>query len=321
MNKIDYCPMCKSKYLEVLKKLQFSYPGGNIYENLLDMRYVRLWILFDKILGSRNSVKFHSTLCKSCGFIFTNPRFMAEEISVKYATINELGSAKKRYQKYPPSKLGMRANRIYSLVTSICQPKGKIKILDYGGAWGYNLIPFVKVGDLGYILDYEKWNLPSGIKYLGRDLIDLKPNCQLSRNDLFDVILCLHTLEHAIEPMDLLQSLSAHLFDPGLLYVEVPLGCFREYKNINEPLTHVNFFSEQSLYKGFQSIGLNIIHLSTAYQWVMRENIWCVNIIGSKGRKNIITKSIGQQMRNIQYYWPLFVNKMRKILGRCVRDE
>lgn len=313
MKEINSCPMCRSKNLEVLKELEFSYPGDEVHENLSDMRYVRLWILFERILGNKNGVKFHSILCKSCGFIFTNPRFTPEEISAKYATIDSLGFVKERWLKHPPSKLNLRSNRIFSLITSVHQPKSKMKVLDYGGASGYNLMPFVKCGHSSYILDYEKWNLPSEIEYLGRGLTDLKPD------DSFDVILCLHTLEHATEPMDMLKGLSAHLSDCGVLYVEVPLGCFREYRNINEPLTHVNFFSEESAYKSFRSLGLNIVHVSTAYQWVTHEKSWCVNIVGCKGnQKNVVVacKSTGQQMKSIQYYRPLFVCKIRRLLGK-----
>ena len=308
MNRIDYCPICKSKHLDILKRFRYCYPGGKISENVLDMRYVRLWILFEKILRHREPVEFNSVLCKSCGLIFTNPRFSSEEISIKYAWINNLQSVKKLYRDNPASKLDVRSNRIYSLIKKLHSSQGKMRVLDYGGAWGYNLLNFVKAGDLGYILDYEKWDIPAGIEYMGRDLMDLE------QKDLFDVILCLHTLEHAIEPMEMLCGLSNHLSEQGLLYVEVPLGCLREYKNINEPLTHVNFFSEESLYKSFRSLNLNVLHLSTAYQSITLDSQWCINIIGSKDRKNNISryKTTKKQMNDLKYYVPLFGKKIMK---------
>lgn len=220
MIKIARCLLCGNGNLKVLKTFKFFYPGGHVHENLLDIRYVRLWVLFEKILKDRNSIEFQMMLCQSCGFIFANPRFTQEEVSIKYATINALGSVKKRYQVHPAYNLDVRANRIYSLITSLQRLKVKDKILDYGGSQGYNLSLFVLNRALCYILDYEKWDLPSGIEYLGEDLQNLQPN------DLFDMILCLHTLEHVIEPMPFLRGLSDHLSGNGLLYVEVPLGCF-----------------------------------------------------------------------------------------------
>lgn len=305
---VNKCPMCNSKDLEVIKTTRFFYPGDRAKDHLIDIKYVRLWILFEKILNSKSPVEFYSTLCRSCGFIFTNPRFTAEEISIKYAIINELGSVKKRFKEHPAFNLDRRAKRIYLLIRSLREAKGKpYRILDYGGALGYNLVPFVENGDACYILDYEKWNLASGIEYLGKDLTALQ------NDDSFDVILLLHTLEHVPKPNRFLQDILAHLSESGLLYVEIPLGCFREYKNLAEPLTHVNFFSEESIYKGLRSIGLSIVYLLTEYQWVTHGKMWCINIVGSRRkRENVITryKTTKYQMDNIGYYWQLLVNKM-----------
>ena len=176
MIRATQCPMCRGNNLEVIREAKFFFPGTDIEKNLIDIRYERLWILFEKILKDRSPLELQVMLCKSCGFIFTNPRFTVEEMSIKYAVINELGSVKKRYQVSPPSNLDARARRIYSLTMGLMKIKNKgLKILDYGGAWGYNLIPFVESGNqFCYILDYEKWDLPYGIEYLGEDLVELQ---------------------------------------------------------------------------------------------------------------------------------------------------
>lgn len=313
MIRATQCPMCKGNNLEVIRENRFFFPGAGIKRNLIDIRYERLWILFEKILKDRSPVELQVAICQSCGFIFTNPRFTAEEMSVKYAAINELGSVKKRYQVHPPLNLDARGRRIYSLTMGLRKTKNKrLRVLDYGGAWGYNLIPFVGSGSLCYILDYEKWHLPDGIEYLGEDLVELQPN------ELFDVVLCLHTLEHAIEPMSLLQGLSTHLSEFGLLYVEVPLGCFHECKHLAEPLTHLNFFFEESIYKGLRSIGLGIVHLSTAYQWITNGNMWCINIVASRRDRNMVTKykTTRHQMNDLGYYWQPEIGKIVGIARR-----
>lgn len=311
MIRLTLCPICGCETFKIITKRKFFFPGEKVEENLIDLKYVRLWILFEKILKDRNPVEFQVMLCQACGFIFTNPRFTAEEMLVKYAAINELGSVKKRYQVHPPLNLDVRAKRIHSLMVGLMKTKNKrLKILDYGGAWGYNLIPFVESGNLCYVLDYEKWQLPAGVEYLGKDTMDLQSS------DLFDVVLCLHTLEHAIEPIKLLHDLSAHLSECGLLYVEVPFGCFHEWKHLMEPLTHVNFFSEESTYKGLRSIGLGIGHLSTAYQKVTHKKMWCINAVASKGGENVITKfkSTRRQMRDIRYYWQPGISKVLRVI-------
>ena len=226
---------------------------------------------------------------------------------MKYAVINKLGSVKKRLQECHTYNLDIRAWCIYSLIKNLYKAEGKLlRVLDYGGASGYNLASFVENGSSCYILDYEKWNLLNGVEYLGEDLTALQSN------DFFDAILLLHTLEHVVEPRHFLKDVSTHLSESGLLYIEAPLGCFREYKNLAEPLTHLNFFSEESIYKGFDSIGLSVVYLGTEYQWVTHGKMWCINIVGSRRKgKNVITKhkTTKYQMNNIGYYWQLIMNK------------
>ena len=231
MQATNKCPLCAAENIETIYEYVYSFPGGNVHEHLFDITYVRLWILFERIIKNRNDIIFHSFLCNNCGFMFTNPRFSDEDLRIKYETIVELGSVKYRLQHNPPSNLDSRAKRIYKLVKQYSYSKSlsKHRILDYGGASGYNLIPFVDTFECG-ILDYEKWDLPKGMTYLGKDISDL------NGGDSFDVILLLHTLEHVLKPKLFLEKLCSILKDQGVIYVEVPLGCFIEWRFLNEPL-------------------------------------------------------------------------------------
>ncbi|MCD6309309.1 MAG: class I SAM-dependent methyltransferase, partial [Candidatus Eremiobacteraeota bacterium] len=307
--------------IENFRELKFKFPGENVREHLEDPIYTRLWILFEKILKTRDDVKFYSVLCRNCGFIFTNPRYTMEEMKIKYDAINELGSVKYRMKKNPPSNLSSRARRIYDLVKKYFNKSYDTgpMVLDYGGSYGYNLVPFVEKFDCS-ILDYERWDLPAGIKYLGEDLDDLK------NSDKFDVILLLHTLEHVIEPADFLANLCDHLKDDGIIYVEVPLGCFKEWEIISEPLTHVNFFSEESLYNCFEICKLKVIHLDTSFQWVTHGKMWCLNAIGAKNKYDgpqlaRSPLSTGNQMNKINYYLPYLFNlkSLRGIVRRIFK--
>jgi hypothetical protein len=104
-----------------------------------------------------------------------------------------------------------------------------------------------------------------------------------------------------------LEDIGKYLANEGVLYVEVPLGCFREWRLITEPLTHVNFFSEESLFNCIKRCGLATIHLETSYQWVTQGNMWCVNAVGKKENfddkviPNLTTK---KQMNKVNYYLP-----------------
>lgn len=311
---VEKCPICECDRLHDIKKYQFALPETKEYDDLIDdvsFRYERLWILFEKIWKDQSPAEFNVNLCDSCGLIFTNPRFTAEEITIKYKTVGELDSAKKRTEKKPALKVDERAKRIYSLLNN-SQINGakSLNILDYGGAKGYNLIPFVEAGHSCYLVDYVKYDYPEKVNYLGRDLDDLKDD------QLFDVILFCHTLEHTTDPKSIVKDLTSHLTEGGCIYVEVPLGCFTEWKRLKEPLTHVNFFSEESLFKCLRSADLDIVYLSTAHQWVTQSEFWCLNIVGSKQKGNTITqfKPTWQQMKN-----PRLIDQPRYYLKELTR--
>ena len=302
MFEIDHCPSCGSRENKKLKEHLFRFPGDDVQNQLHDLTYERLWIFFERILEKRDKAVFLSMLCQKCGLIFTNPRFSREDIQIKYEAVNELGSVKYRLKQHPPSHLDVRARRIYHLVTNhlSSRAESKPRVLDYGGASGYNVLPFTDKFACG-VLDFEQWDLPRGISYLGRDLSDLR------EDDRFEVILLLHTLEHIPEPSTFLEDIGKYLANEGVIYVEVPLGCFREWRSITEPLTHINFFSEESLFNCINSCGLATIHLETCYQWVTHGNMWCVNAVGKKENFNdkvIPNLTTKEQMNKVNYYLP-----------------
>ena len=310
MREVNSCPCCGKLNIRTKKKFQFAHPGNDIQNNLKNISYVRLWILFDKILKIKNPIEFKIMICEDWGFVFLNPRLNEEEIKTKYEVTNELGDVKLRYSLNPPQNLEKRALRIYKLIKQ--HFPGNLenkKVLDYGGSWGYNLYPFLE-NNKAYILDYEKWEkYKEGINYVGHDFSSLE------NNDFFDVILILHTLEHVIHPFAFLKEAINHLSPKGLIYVEVPLGVFYEYRNLKDPITHLNFFSEESLAKIFQSLGLKIIHISTRNQWITVSKDLCINIIGIKddhiqSDEKIKFHSTFFQTYNYFYLFPLILNKL-----------
>jgi hypothetical protein len=75
------------------------------------------------------------------------------------------------------------------------------------------------------------------------------------------VVLYCHTLEHVVDPAREIQKIKDILEPSGLLYIEVPFGCWNEYKHTRNLLTHVNFFSEASLYYLLDMCGLSVRYL------------------------------------------------------------
>lgn len=282
MLEVENCPICESKELKVLKHYKYSLQENKQFEEIANnASYTekRLWIFLKKIWMDSDPAEIGVNKCEKCGFIFTNPRFTAEEIKTKYQTISDLNSVTKGRYSRPALKTEERARRIYKLINRL---KDKDltpnKVLDYGGAEGYNLYPFIEAGNEAYIVDYVEKKDPKGLEYVGKNLSALK------NSDHFDIIIFCHTLEHVIDPIEMVKSLSSHLSKDGLIFIEVPLGCLNEWKDLSEPLTHVNFFSEESLTKCLEKAGLNTLYLSTDYQWVTHSKSWCVNAVGAKSR-------------------------------------
>ncbi len=93
-------------------------------------------------------------------------------------------------------------------------------------------------------------------------------------------------MEHVLEPKEILKNIVTHLNNQGMIYVEVPLGVFREIWRFKDPLTHINFFSEESLFRLFKECGITPVYLSRNYQWIMDSSRWCINAIGIKDDHN-----------------------------------
>jgi SAM-dependent methyltransferase len=72
----------------------------------------------------------------------------------------------------------------------------------------------------------------------------------------FDVIVCSHVIEHVAAPVGVIAALRRHLAPDGIIFVEVPLEIWSRPPIHEEPVTHVNFFSPQSLSRLFYEAGL-----------------------------------------------------------------
>jgi SAM-dependent methyltransferase len=127
-------------------------------------------------------------------------------------------------------------------------------VIDIGGARGLNLKYFLDDNNC-YVVDYERHELLAGAQYLCETAEDMLESVRAK------VILYCHTLEHVVDPLKAIMKIKDILEPGGLLYIEVPFGCWNEYKRTNNFLTHINFFSEGSLYHLLDMCGLSIRYL------------------------------------------------------------
>lgn len=306
----EKCIICNHPALEIVRKYDFKKPVKEDYWKNDTFYEKRLWILFHKIIPNTSTVIFQLSHCKNCDFLFLNPRLSDKEIKTKYEYLNDLNSTSIEYSKNPIHFADKRAKRIFNLVSRYVDvSNGKKIVLDYGGQFGHNLKYFSIDKFVKYIIDFERHDLYDDIIYKGSQLENIEDkSCA--------VVLANHIFEHLNYLNLILENIVRKIEDDGILYIEVPCGVFREAYHIKEPLTHLNYFSEKSLFNLLESAGLSVVHLDTKYQWITVDKEWCINIVGKKKKKirheyNGTPQSMKQTKHKITNYFQIILEKIR----------
>ncbi len=265
-------------------------------------RATALRLFLEEICGAAE-MQIDSSLCGSCGFLFANPRFSEQEIELKYQRVyqrfvgggaEEVPDARSRRDA---ARARAKAEYVRDVVMWHSPGRKKLRVMDYGGQDGVNCIPLVEAGHSGFVVDYLNRPMPTGIERLGKDLGDVKAS------ERFDVVLIIHTLEHLVEPLRMIRKLAAHMGEDGLIYMEVPLGVWREYKEVREPMMHINFFSEQSMWHLARLAGLDVVHLETRLQYACSGRLLCVNLLARKWPRQTMTRYRTSRSQMRQWYY------------------
>lgn len=238
-----------------------SPPGSqrslNPYERL------RRRVLFEVWQPEREEITLTVRLCTHCGFAAYSPRPTAADLRAKYQFLADqapaapVASAASTAEAPPLEALlnHRRAQRVFALVRGVNNQAG-LAVLDYGGASGVMLRPFLAAGHHCSLVDYNDSQLP-GVEKIADDLDDLESSSR------FDVILCNHVLEHVAEPLRLVATLRQHLRPAGVIYAEVPHQILGGVRLGADPVTHVNFFSLPALRRLFARGGYEVIRDAT----------------------------------------------------------
>ncbi|MCP4536820.1 MAG: class I SAM-dependent methyltransferase [Chloroflexi bacterium] len=256
MKVVDSCPICKGQQFKRLLTREVSPPGDNPHANLLDIDYVRNYILFEKVLRHREPIEFSFEICTHCGLVFFNPRPEDKDMAIKYAVMDELqGTELRAAQCGPPIYDDKRAREIFANLGHH-KELVDLNVVDVGGANGYNLKHFVDQNTC-FVVDYGKRDLIDGASYLCQTMSEVPDTIS------FDVALCCHTLEHMVDPVTEIMNIRRAMSPEGLLYIEVPLGCHDEYKHTGNLMTHINFFSEGSIGHLLSACNMKLRHITT----------------------------------------------------------
>lgn len=218
----------------------------------------------DPFLKNLNKASIQFVVCERCGFVFQNPALEEKEIEKLYATDNYDQPNRNISEKYKTKK------EEYALQTFewikkqlVLQNKfHKSKILDIGSNTGA-LLSFFKKREWDCVGIEPSANMSriANKRYGIPDIITQLFQKDMFKNDSFDLVTLVHTLEHLKNPSEILAAISKTLTQNGILYVEVP--------NIFKPKSsfytsyfaapHLYVFSHNSLQRLLSKNGFEVV--------------------------------------------------------------
>lgn len=277
MKTVFCCPACQSENWDIkddYKYLRSEKCSSNLNDEYLKLRFL---IFFDIWFPNCDEVCLQSMVCLNCGFMTYTPRPSETDVDAKYRFLQ---LKERNIGGQDPDKKNLkadhkRAEAIYRKLTSLTRKKCW-EVLDFGGGNGKLLLPFLERGHSCDLVDYTYEPLP-GIRKIGETLKDIPQNRK------YDVIICSHVLEHVAEPARIVKELVELLADEGVIYAEVPMEIWEGIKIERDPVTHINFFTENSFKVVFLQQGLQIIE---SKQLVGTYSGWRLDVIGIVAGKN-----------------------------------
>ncbi len=205
----------------------------------------RYQVLFHKWFPKLKSVTLSCVMCGNCGFIIYTPRPEPSDIDAKYRCLEQLNKEQTSldYDSDSPLKKSRILNRsrsIFRYLDKSIDLAAVNRILDYGGGDGKLMRVFTDTGKQCCLVDYNK-DCIEGVTKLA-DTVD-----DLDQAEKFDLVICCHVMEHVAQPLRVIKQLASHINEGGWMYVEVPLDVWKYVPLRNEPVTHINFFTPNSL--------------------------------------------------------------------------
>ena len=241
------CPVCDSARWQTLGKRTWK---SSDFARLDPILQRRLRVLYEVWCPGSEEFTATSELCQECGMVIYAPRPTAEDIDAKYRFLVNQGPDKS------VAPIGSEYSRIRQKSLYDClSPRLPLttgnRLLDFGGGDGRLMRHFTERGDVGYVVDYVRETVP-GVTKLGDTLEQVDPQ------EKFTGIISSHVLEHVAEPLAILKQLVSHLAPEGRIFIELPMEIWKKPPLHPEPVTHVNFFTAESLHYMMVRAGLEL---------------------------------------------------------------
>jgi SAM-dependent methyltransferase len=196
LENINHCPSCNSINLSIIS--QVSDANGLVF--------------------------FQTNFCEDCSFVFRairpNKNWFSNAFSIRenyqksrnYSAINPK-IEEERYARY--FRLGEKIKSTLNL-----QNKENPSILDIGCGTGSGLVAFNKIGFKSFGLDEDNtraaFGIDKGLEIFVQSWETFTPDSK------FDIITCLHSIEHFHNPSELMTKIKTWLNPGGKVVIEVP---------------------------------------------------------------------------------------------------
>lgn len=277
MNEHPTCTVCSSQ--------SWADRGNRTYHRSDRERGARPYrkameVLFEVWAPGRDTFRVDFIACRNCGFLTYSPRPSADDIARKYqhssteqATDAPAASASLSRQD---TRRERRLTRMVLAETKEKPTRG-LRIMDFGGGDGRMLGGLVARGALCHLVDYSERVQP-GVTKIGNTEHDIPTDAR------YDVIICSHVVEHLPEPRETLAALRENLAPDGIIYIEVPIEVIGQLPAAHEPVTHLNFFTPDSLRAllEFSGYGVNWARLvAEPHPWGYKQ--LCTGAIATPG--------------------------------------
>lgn len=209
----------------------------------------RLEVLFNVWNHGASEATLSSVLCRRCGFVCYTPRPEEEDIGRKYAFLADDAATQHEISQDLASD-DKRSQALHERVSPHIPPNAAV--LDFGGGNGRLMHAFLACGLSCSLIDFPGKKIP-GVVYLGSRLSDIEDGRK------FDLIVCSHVLEHLADPYGAVYALRSYLTPEGVFYIEVPLEIWKKAPLPIEPVTHVNYFTINSLRILLERAGFDVM--------------------------------------------------------------
>ncbi len=296
------CPVCNSNVYHSLKNEVHPDDFSDDVYNIQLEGYL-------KTQKNCSKISFNIAICPYCQLLFKETFFSDNELEEIYQHEYLSQEAKMvNLEGFVYSNaffLGNCSKDAFDLVTKInCTRSSQIKrIFDIGGRNGFRLMELARNNFECIVFDpipLEPCDNTIKKEYLFLDDIDAKKNSA-------DLIIFCNILEHCKNPVDVISKCSNLLNDYGYIFIQVPfeiplilewllIGKIRK-KNLRNDLTHVLFFTLESLTtllesKGFTCIDANIESLQITESG---SQVLVINVLAQK--TNMVKKPTQKMLK------------------------